>query len=140
MAYFLDEDTSLSSNQSKHTNLRQKPDIDYEKLFRPNETLIRIDLTCVDAGNDEKEAKILIRIQDVNDNAPKFINKTDLVIKIDESSRFESILKVNAYDLDLSTEYGNDSLVYSISMVNRIHSSFLWIKKMVICIQNKLRC
>jgi hypothetical protein len=29
LAYFLDEDTSLSSNQSKQTNLRQKPDIDY---------------------------------------------------------------------------------------------------------------
>jgi hypothetical protein len=113
LVYFIDDESPMSSNQTKQANLKSNHLIDYEMLFRPNETLIRVDLVCSETNN-EKEAKILIKIEDVNDNEPRFVNTTESVLKIDEASHFESILRVNALDMDLSAKFGNDSLVYSV--------------------------
>ena len=88
LVYFTDEESPMYSNQTKQANLKSNRLIDYEMLFKPNETLIRIDLVCSEANN-EKEAKVLIKVEDVNDNEPKFVNITDAVLKIDEASRYE---------------------------------------------------
>ena len=103
--------------------------IDYERLFKPNETLIRIDVICTD-GRYEALSKILIDVKDMNDNAPIFIANTNnnlllldsdlnsshnITIRRNESNLLETLVQVKAIDFDLSTQYGNESLIYTIN-------------------------
>jgi hypothetical protein len=89
--------------------------IDYELLYKPNETFIRIDLSCSD-GRYAAHSKILINIQDMNDNKPRFIAENkDLTITRNESNLLENLVQVQAVDFDLSPKYGNQSLYYFIS-------------------------
>ena len=104
---------TASNRQFKRAHLSLTAPADYESLLRPNETLIRVQLTCTD-GTFEKEAKILVKIEDLNDNRPIFINQTGLVINAVETSEFNSIDKMFAIDMDLSRSFGNESLIYSI--------------------------
>ncbi|RNA01642.1 Cadherin [Brachionus plicatilis] len=102
-----------SSRNYKSALLAYTNKLDYEKLFRPNETLIRIDVSCSD-GEFETVSKLIVKVEDENDNAPAFASK-DLVISKDESNLLESIVRVEASDQDLSAQYGNQSLKYRIN-------------------------
>jgi hypothetical protein len=86
--------------------------IDYESLFRPNETMIRVDLECTD-GLYHRETMILVKVEDLNDNQPRFAEK-HLILRRNESNTREVVAKIQAYDMDLSPNYGNQSLIYSI--------------------------
>lgn len=88
--------------------------IDYERLYRPNETFIRVDFTCND-GKYAAQSKILVNIQDMNDNKPSFPEKNkNLTIRRNESNLLETLVQLKAADMDLSPQFGNQSLFYSI--------------------------
>ena len=88
--------------------------IDYERLYKPNETFIRIDFQCND-GKYAAQSKLLINVQDMNDNKPLFpIENKNLTIRRNESNLLETLAQLKASDMDLSPQYGNQSLFYSI--------------------------
>jgi hypothetical protein len=111
---FVSESTASLSKQFKQANLVLLETLDYEKLYKPNETLIRIDFSCSD-GTFNNEAKLILQVEDLNDNRPKFLNSTNLVLETNETTEFFSIAKIAAYDMDSSRNYGNESLIYAIS-------------------------
>ena len=119
----------FDTTSSKYARLALTRPIDYERLFKPNETLIRIDVICTD-GRYEALSKILIDVKDMNDNAPIFIANTNnnqlmldsdlnsshnITIRRNESNLLETLVQVKAIDFDLSTQYGNESLIYTIN-------------------------
>ena len=102
-----------TSSNHKRANLAYKTkDLDFERLYRPNETLIRLDFACSDQ-KFESTARLLIKVDDLNDNAPRFTQK-NVTISRKESSQIERIYQTEAFDLDGSFKYGNASLRYSL--------------------------
>lgn len=105
----------FSREKSTKAQLRLVESIDYERLFRPNETLIEIEFVCTD-GELEKKSNILLKIEDMNDNRPTFENTLPAIIEVNETTDLlQPLVKLTASDLDMSKEFGNDSLVYSIT-------------------------
>jgi hypothetical protein len=105
----------ISKTTTKFAKLALTGPIDYERLYKPNETFIRIDLSCHD-GKYSTQSKILINVQDMNDNKPSFpLENKNLTIKRNESSLLETLVQLKASDMDLSPHFGNLSLFYSIS-------------------------
>lgn len=105
----------FSREKSTKAQLRLVESIDYERLFRPNETLIEIEFVCTD-GELEKKSSILLKIEDMNDNRPTFVDTLPAIIEVNETTDLlQPLVKLTASDLDMSKEFGNDSLVYSIT-------------------------
>ncbi|CAF0762269.1 unnamed protein product [Brachionus calyciflorus] len=106
-------DNSTSKNV-KSAFLAYTNKLDYESLYKPNETLIRIDVSCTD-GKFESLSKLIIKVEDLNDNPPVF-SDNNLVINKDESNLLETITRIKASDADLSAQFGNQSLKYNIDL------------------------
>ena len=106
---------SQSSQRSQKADLLLIETIDYELLYRPNETLIEIEFTCSD-GTLASQESILLKVDDINDNTPIFLDTLPSVIEVNETTDLlKPLIKLSATDLDLSKEFGAESLVYSIS-------------------------
>uniref|UniRef100_A0A672SCP4 Cadherin domain-containing protein n=1 Tax=Sinocyclocheilus grahami TaxID=75366 RepID=A0A672SCP4_SINGR len=105
-----DIDIQSGRDGSKFTNLVLKKPLDREKQATHN-----MILTAVDGGVPARSgtASIIVRVLDVNDNAPKF-DKDSYTINLTENSPIGSlILKLNASDLD---EGSNSDIVYAFSL------------------------
>uniref|UniRef100_A0A8C2J468 Si:ch73-233f7.3 n=1 Tax=Cyprinus carpio TaxID=7962 RepID=A0A8C2J468_CYPCA len=105
-----DIDTQSGRDGSKFTNLVLKKPLDREKQATHN-----MILTAVDGGVPARSgtASIIVRVLDVNDNAPKF-DKDSYTINLTENSPIGSlVLKLNASDLD---EGSNSDIVYAFSL------------------------
>lgn len=84
-------------------------------LDRELQTVHNLILTAVDGGVPARSgtASIIVRVQDSNDNAPRFDQKS-YIINITENSPIGSlVIKVNATDLD---EGPNSDLTYSFGL------------------------
>lgn len=86
--------------------------LNYDKLMRPTEILILLKVTCSD-GEFQAKSRVYIQVEDRNDNRPIF-STNRISIKRPESNTLQTLVKVVASDADLSPEYGNYSLEYSI--------------------------
>ena len=93
----------LSFNQSR---------LDFESLYNVNENLIRLDFVCSD-GTYQTTARLLVRVEDLNDNSPKFETKS-VTLGRKETSEVDLVYTAVASDSDASPRYGNASLRYSI--------------------------
>ena len=62
------------SRRSKKARLALTRPIDYERLQRPNETHIRVEIACLD-DKYESLGKIVVQVNYVNDNEPRFAAK-----------------------------------------------------------------
>ncbi|XP_052471581.1 protocadherin alpha-C2 isoform X3 [Carassius gibelio] len=105
-----DIDIQSGRDGSKFTNLVLKKPLDREKQATHN-----MILTAVDGGVPAHSgtASIIVRVLDVNDNAPKFY-KDSYTINLTENSPIGSlVLKLNASDLD---EGSNSDIVYAFSL------------------------
>uniref|UniRef100_A0A8C1PTN9 Protocadherin 2 alpha a 1 n=1 Tax=Cyprinus carpio TaxID=7962 RepID=A0A8C1PTN9_CYPCA len=104
-----DIDTQSGRDGSKFTNLVLKKPLDREKQATHN-----MILTAVDGGVPARSgtASIIVRVLDVNDNAPKF-DKDSYTINLTENSPIGStfLLRVNASDSD---EGLNGEIEYSL--------------------------
>ncbi len=105
-----DIDIQSGRDGSKFTNLVLRKPLDREKQATHN-----LILTAVDGGVPARSgtASIIVRVLDVNDNAPKF-DKDSYTINLTENSPIGSlVLKLNALDLD---EGSNSEIVYAFSL------------------------
>uniref|UniRef100_A0A671RXM5 Cadherin domain-containing protein n=1 Tax=Sinocyclocheilus anshuiensis TaxID=1608454 RepID=A0A671RXM5_9TELE len=105
-----DIDIQSGRDGSKFTNLVLKKPLDREKQATHN-----MILTAVDGGVPARSgtASIIVRVLDVNDNAPKF-DKDSYTINLTENSPIGSlVLKLNASDLDKGS---NSDIVYAFSL------------------------
>ncbi len=108
-----DKEQSTKSNKQK-LSLVLNDLVDYEQLFRPNESLVEVEISCKD-GLFENKAFVLLKFVDENDNTPEFTHSFQNVIEISETTDFmTSLAKLEAHDSDLSREFGNESLVFTI--------------------------
>ena len=106
-------DDAVASSQRK-ASLVLTDMIDYEQLFRPNESLVEVEFVCSDRLFSKK-ASALLRFADANDNRPEFTESFQNVIEITETTDFVTPLaRLDARDADLSREFGNESLVFAI--------------------------
>lgn len=105
-------ETRVDLKNYKTAYLAYTNKLDYELIYKPTETFIRLDVSCSD-GQYESKSKVLIKVEDMNDNAPRFANK-NLVIHRNESNLLQTLVKIEATDEDQSPEFGNYSLKYSI--------------------------
>ncbi|XP_037316682.2 protocadherin alpha-C2-like isoform X2 [Pungitius pungitius] len=84
-------------------------------LDREKQAIHNLILTAVDGGVPTRTgtASILVRVLDVNDNAPSF-DKDEYILDVMENSPIGSlVVKLNATDLD---ESSNSAIVYSYSL------------------------
>lgn len=100
------------TNAFKSAQLTYSSTLDYERLFKPSETFIRIDVSCND-GEFTSTSKVFVQVEDTNDNRPRFANNK-LVVRRNESNLLQPLVRVQASDDDLSPQYGNYSLEYSL--------------------------
>lgn len=61
-----------------------------------------------------KNFKVLIQVEDRNDNAPRFPQKR-MIVRRNESNLLQPLVRVEASDNDLSPEFGNFSLKYNLN-------------------------
>uniref|UniRef100_H2YCE5 Cadherin domain-containing protein n=1 Tax=Ciona savignyi TaxID=51511 RepID=H2YCE5_CIOSA len=96
--------------------------LDYEKLGGH----VTLDVTAQDGGTDVRHsttAQVVIRIDDVNDNPPKFPRSTQTSFQVQENIFGPKIAKFTAYDVDsgdngrvtYSIVSGNDDSIFTIS-------------------------
>jgi hypothetical protein len=110
----LDEEESNSTSSTQIGNVKRanlfynSAKLDFERLYRMKENYIRIDLICTD-GLYESSARVLLKVENVNDNAPLFPQKL-VTIERNETSLPETVYTAKAVDLDGTDE----KLVYSI--------------------------
>ncbi len=103
----------LTMRNTRRANLAYHTSrLDFEKLYKMSENFIRVDFVCTD-GLFESSTRVLIRLEDLNDNAPVFPHKS-VTIERKETSQPEVIYTAQGADLDGSTKYGNRSLTYSL--------------------------
>uniref|UniRef100_A0A3B3T9G7 Protocadherin b n=1 Tax=Paramormyrops kingsleyae TaxID=1676925 RepID=A0A3B3T9G7_9TELE len=103
-------DIQTGSDGSKYANLVLKKALDREKKAVHN-----LILTAVDGGVPARSgtASIIVRVLDVNDNAPQF-DRQVYTVNVSENSPIGSlVMKLNAEDLD---EGGNAEIVYSFTL------------------------
>jgi hypothetical protein len=118
--------------REKSAHLELIAPIDYEKLYDPSNTLIRLDITCSD-GRFRASSKFLIRVLDMNDNKPEFVfdtlpedafinfEKQLIEVNIKELRYFtHNIMTVAAHDADFSPNFGQQSLVYSLNCLYNV--------------------
>ncbi|XP_048884574.1 protocadherin alpha-C2-like isoform X32 [Brienomyrus brachyistius] len=103
-------DIQTGSDGSKYANLVLKKALDREK-----KALHNLILTAVDGGVPARSgtASIIVRVLDVNDNAPQF-DRQVYTVNVTENSPIGSlVMKLNAEDLD---EGSNAEIVYSFTL------------------------
>ncbi|XP_072573214.1 protocadherin alpha-C2-like [Paramormyrops kingsleyae] len=114
--YYLSEtenfslDIQMGSDGSKYVNLILKKALDREEQAVHN-----LILTAVDGGVPARSgtANIIVRVQDVNDNAPQF-DRQIYYVNISENSPIGTpVIKLNATDLD---EGSNADIIYSFTL------------------------
>ena len=89
--------------------------IDYERLYRANETQLRLDVVCTDGTYESQASRILVQVLDTNDNEPDFGPRMrQHTIRRNESNLLQTLTQVRAADADVSAQYGNESLVYAL--------------------------
>ncbi|XP_072573612.1 protocadherin alpha-C2-like isoform X2 [Paramormyrops kingsleyae] len=114
--YYISENENFSldiqtgSDGSKYANLVLKKSLDREKQAVHN-----LILTAVDGGVPARSGttSIIVRVQDVNDNAPQF-DRQIYYVNISENSPIGTpVMKLNATDLDEGT---NAEIIYSFTL------------------------
>nr|XP_023698564.1 protocadherin alpha-C2-like isoform X2 [Paramormyrops kingsleyae] len=103
-------DIQTGSDGSKYANLVLKKSLDREKQAVHN-----LILTAVDGGVPARSGttSIIVRVQDVNDNAPQF-DRQIYYVNISENSPIGTpVMKLNATDLDEGT---NAEIIYSFTL------------------------
>ncbi|XP_077464631.1 protocadherin alpha-C2-like isoform X1 [Stigmatopora argus] len=126
----VDPDVGLNSVQNYHLSSSQHFDIEIQtgrdgtkfadlilsqKLDREQRAVHHLILTAVDGGVPTRSgtASIVVRVLDVNDNAPSF-DKDKYLVKVMENSPIGSlVIHLNATDVD---EGSNSELLYSYSL------------------------
>ncbi|XP_054647385.1 protocadherin alpha-C2 [Dunckerocampus dactyliophorus] len=86
-----------------------------KSLDREETAVHNLILTAVDGGNPVRSgtANIIVRVQDTNDNPPRFDKQIYTVNMIENSPIGTTVMKLNAEDLD---EGSNSELVYSFTL------------------------